>query len=188
HVSFHFKCEIDRSTDGKLRNKNDNESCETIKNLALYDYEGWDETKEFVKPVKAISTPQGVPKTPDRRLLELEDQINFLLKRMTKIFGLLKELTASKTPKKVLIRDEAKILVTKNVSSISLTKKEEEMSNKKEETPNNTERPTKTKVEMPVKKAETMNEAENGVGNKSFKTLVNEEAMEAPTLSISRIT
>ncbi|GJZ63484.1 hypothetical protein Tco_0619905 [Tanacetum coccineum] len=40
-------------------------------------------TKEFVpKLVRGrITTPQGITKTPDRRLLELEDQINFLLKR-----------------------------------------------------------------------------------------------------------
>ncbi|GKD28822.1 hypothetical protein Tco_1239600, partial [Tanacetum coccineum] len=50
-----------------------------IENLALYDHEGWNDTKEFVKPVKAISTPQGTSKTHDRRLLELDDQINFLL-------------------------------------------------------------------------------------------------------------
>ncbi|GKC17011.1 MAK10-like protein, partial [Tanacetum coccineum] len=80
HVSFHLKCEIDRAAGGKLRNKNTDESWEIIKNLALYDHEGWDETKEFVKPVKAISTPQGVPKTPDQRLIEFEDQNNFLLK------------------------------------------------------------------------------------------------------------
>ncbi|GJZ74879.1 MAK10-like protein [Tanacetum coccineum] len=49
----------------KLRNKNTNKSWEIIENLAFYDHEGWDETKEFVKPVKAISTPQGVSKTPD---------------------------------------------------------------------------------------------------------------------------
>ncbi|GJX10335.1 MAK10-like protein [Tanacetum coccineum] len=73
-------CEIDRAAGGELRNKNTGESWEIIENLALYDYEGWDETNEFVKPVKAISTPQGIPKTPDWRLLELEDQINFLLK------------------------------------------------------------------------------------------------------------
>nr|GEV63840.1 hypothetical protein [Tanacetum cinerariifolium] len=41
---------------------------------------GWTDTKEFVKPVKAISTPQGISKTPDRILLELEDRINFLIK------------------------------------------------------------------------------------------------------------
>ncbi|GJX52273.1 MAK10-like protein [Tanacetum coccineum] len=40
----------------------------------------WDEINEFVKPVKAIAIPHGIPKTPDRRLLELEDQISFLLK------------------------------------------------------------------------------------------------------------
>ncbi|GJR07738.1 zinc finger, CCHC-type containing protein [Tanacetum coccineum] len=59
------KCEIDRAAGGELRNKNTGESWEIIENLALYDYEGWDETNEFVKPVKAISTPQGIPKTPD---------------------------------------------------------------------------------------------------------------------------
>ncbi|GJS93379.1 MAK10-like protein [Tanacetum coccineum] len=50
------------------------------KNLALYDHEGWNDIKVFTKPVNAISTPQGTSKTPDRRLLELEDHINFLLK------------------------------------------------------------------------------------------------------------
>ncbi|GJS55316.1 zinc finger, CCHC-type containing protein [Tanacetum coccineum] len=80
HVSFHLKCEIDRAAGGKLRNKNTDESWEIIENLALYDHEGWDETNEFVKPVKAIAIPHGIPKTPDRRLLELEDQISFLLK------------------------------------------------------------------------------------------------------------
>nr|GEV28184.1 MAK10-like protein [Tanacetum cinerariifolium] len=73
-------CEIDHAVDGKLYNKNADESWEIIKNLALYDHQGWTDTREFVKPVKAISTPQGISKTPDRRLLELEDQINFLLK------------------------------------------------------------------------------------------------------------
>ncbi|GKE54013.1 zinc finger, CCHC-type containing protein, partial [Tanacetum coccineum] len=213
HVSFHLKFEIVRATGGKLRNKNADESLEIIKNLALYDHEGWDDTKEFVKPVKVITAPQGIMKTPDWRLLELEDQINFLLKgsrseppsssthnpqayvnaaypsshlkiqnesptlnsfafhertwptpqpqalgtnfearvrdymtahtkrikifentifkqreeingRMTEMFGLLKELTTSRTPKKVLIKEEAKFLVTKNVNSISLARNE----------------------------------------------------------------
>ncbi|GJW18129.1 hypothetical protein Tco_0025565 [Tanacetum coccineum] len=80
HVSFHLKCKIDRAAGGKLRNKNTDESSEIIENLALYDHKGWNDTKDFVKPVKAIFTPQGTSKTPDQRLLELEDQINFLLK------------------------------------------------------------------------------------------------------------
>ncbi|GJV27475.1 zinc finger, CCHC-type containing protein [Tanacetum coccineum] len=81
HVSFHLKCEIDRVAGGKLRDKNADESWEIIENLALYDHERWNDSKDFVKPVKAISTPQSTSKTPDRRLLELEDQVNFLLKR-----------------------------------------------------------------------------------------------------------
>ncbi|GJR26976.1 putative reverse transcriptase domain-containing protein [Tanacetum coccineum] len=44
--------------------------------------------------------------------------------RMTEMFGLLKELTTSKTSEKVLIREEAKFAVTKNVNSISLAKGE----------------------------------------------------------------
>ncbi|GJZ05525.1 hypothetical protein Tco_0539318 [Tanacetum coccineum] len=74
------ECEIDCAADGKLRNKNADECREIIENLALYDHEGWNDSKEFIEPVKAISTPQSTSKTPDQRLLELEDQINFLLK------------------------------------------------------------------------------------------------------------
>ncbi|GJY12470.1 reverse transcriptase domain-containing protein [Tanacetum coccineum] len=164
----------------------------------------WDDTKELVKPVKAITTPQGITKTPDLRLLELEDHINFLLKgsrsaplsssthnpqayvngttwqhtskewkdlrtsflkqrkeiigRMTKMFGLLKELTTSETPEKVLIREEAKFPITKNVNSISLAREEEEMSDKTDVTPENTEMPTEIKI--PVKEVEMNNEAE----------------------------
>ncbi|GJV77918.1 MAK10-like protein [Tanacetum coccineum] len=58
--------------------------------------------------------------------------------RMTEMFGLLKELTTSRTPKKVLIREEAKVLVTKNVNSISLARGEEERSDKTDETLDNT--------------------------------------------------
>ncbi|GKF95166.1 hypothetical protein Tco_0287901, partial [Tanacetum coccineum] len=74
--SFHWEgpqnsFEIDCAAGGKLRNKNANESWEIIENLALYDHEGWNDTKESVKPIKAISTPQGTLKTTDQRLLEL---------------------------------------------------------------------------------------------------------------------
>ncbi|GJZ51236.1 MAK10-like protein [Tanacetum coccineum] len=263
------RLQIGRVADGKLRNKNTDESWEIIENLALYDHEGWDETKEFFKSVKDISTPQGISKTRNRRLLELEDQINFLLKgsrstptsrsahtpqayvnavhpnsrlqnqnkppilstfafrertdpspqpqalettfearvrdymaahterierfkntifkqrgeingRMTEMFGLLKELTTSRTPEKVLIREEAKFPVTKNVNSISLTKGEEEKSNRTKVTPDNTEKLTETETEMPVVEVEKMNEVENGAKNKSIKTSENKEAMEAP--------
>nr|GEV38229.1 hypothetical protein [Tanacetum cinerariifolium] len=214
----HLKCKIDCAAGGKLCNKNTNESWEIIENLALYNHEGWGETKEFVKPIKAIVTPQGILKTPDQRRLELEDQINFLLKgsrptptsssaptpqashtermgrfknaifkqreeingRMTEMFRLLKELTTNRTPEKVLIGEEAKFTVTKNVNSISLTKGEEEGCSKTEITPKNTEKPTETETEIPVKEAETKNEAENKAENKSIKTPENEKAVQAP--------
>ncbi|GJY62255.1 MAK10-like protein [Tanacetum coccineum] len=97
---------------------------------------------------------------------------------MTEMFGLLKELTTSRTPEKVLIRD-AKFPITKNVNSISLTKGGEERSNKTEVTPNNTKKPSETKTEMPVREAEAMNGAENGDGNETIKTLEIDEAVEA---------
>ncbi|GJU79945.1 MAK10-like protein [Tanacetum coccineum] len=96
---------------------------------------------------------------------------------MTEMFGLLKELTTSRTLEKVLIREEAKFLVTTNVNSISLTRNEEEENNMTDETPDNTKMPTKT--EMPVREAEAMNGAENGARNVSIKTPENDEAVEA---------
>ncbi|GJZ72471.1 zinc finger, CCHC-type containing protein [Tanacetum coccineum] len=180
------KCEIDRAAGEQLRHKNTDESWVIIENLTLYDHEGWNNTKEFVKPVKAISTPQSTSKTPDQRLLELEDHIKFLLKgsrptprpsstyvpqahaeavysnprhrnqtrvrdymaahtkrmerfenaifkqrveindRMTEMSGLLKERATSRAPEKVLVREEAKSPVTKNVNAISLTRKKKE--------------------------------------------------------------
>ncbi|GJV91701.1 MAK10-like protein [Tanacetum coccineum] len=99
--------------------------------------------------------------------------------RMTEMFGLLKELTTSRTPKKVLIREEAKFPVTKNINSISLTKGEEERSNKTEVTLDNTEKPSEIKTEMPVREAEAMNGAKNGAENESIKTPKNDEAVEA---------
>nr|GEZ17440.1 zinc finger, CCHC-type [Tanacetum cinerariifolium] len=58
------KCEIDHAAGSKLRNKTTDESWEIIENLTLYDHEGYNDTKEFVKPVKAISTPQGPSPQP----------------------------------------------------------------------------------------------------------------------------
>ncbi|GKC19566.1 MAK10-like protein [Tanacetum coccineum] len=49
--------------------------------------------------------------------------------RMAEMFVLLKELKASKTPKKVLMREEARHPITKNVNSISLIRIEEEENN-----------------------------------------------------------
>ncbi|GKA39819.1 hypothetical protein Tco_0732412 [Tanacetum coccineum] len=81
--------------------------------------------------------------------------------RMTEMFRLLKELMTSKAPEKVLIREEAKFLVTKNVNSISLSRGEEERSEKADETLNNIEKPTVTKMEIPSMEVERSNETKN---------------------------
>ncbi|GJV32106.1 hypothetical protein Tco_1392506 [Tanacetum coccineum] len=45
---------------------------------------------------------------------------------MAEMFGLLKELTSSRTPKKVLVREEARHSITKNVNAIFIIKMENE--------------------------------------------------------------
>ncbi|GJW02748.1 MAK10-like protein [Tanacetum coccineum] len=49
------------------------------KDLALYDNESSNGPRDFAKPVKAISLPQDVPSTFDRRLIELENQVQWLM-------------------------------------------------------------------------------------------------------------
>ncbi|GJW17713.1 hypothetical protein Tco_0025149 [Tanacetum coccineum] len=81
--------------------------------------------------------------------------------KMAEMFGLLKELTTSRAPEKVLIRKEAKSPITKNVNSISLARGEEERNNDNDvATGDDIKKPTKTKTGMRV------NEAENGIKNK----------------------
>ncbi|GJS47945.1 hypothetical protein Tco_0598066 [Tanacetum coccineum] len=58
----------------------------------------------------------------ENAIFKQREEINDI---MAEMFGLLKELTASKTPKKVLMREEARYLITKNVNSISLIRIEE---------------------------------------------------------------
>nr|GFA05332.1 hypothetical protein [Tanacetum cinerariifolium] len=188
HVSFHLKCEIDRASAGKLHDR----FLGIIENLALYDHEGWNDTKEFVKPIKAISTPSSTSKTPDRRLFKLEDHINFLLKgsrptprsSSTHISQAYAEavysnpqLMTSRAPEKVLIREEAKFPITKNVNSISLTRGEEERSEKTDVTTGDDfEKSTTTETEMPVKEAKKEEEVENEPNRKAKK----EETTKAP--------
>ncbi|GJT71721.1 zinc finger, CCHC-type containing protein [Tanacetum coccineum] len=244
YVSFHLKCEIDRVADGKLRDKNADESWEIIENLALNDHEGWNDSKDFVKQVKAVSTPQSTSKTPDRRLLDLEDQFNFLLKgsrltprpssthipqayaeapqalgntfearvwdymathiermkifenaiskqreeindRMAEMFGILKELTTNKAFEKVLIKEEGKSPVSKNVNSISLTRGEEEKSDKNDvATGDGIKKTSGSDTKMPVKEAETENGAENRIKNEPIKRDEKKKEWRHPALSL----
>ncbi|GJT51242.1 hypothetical protein Tco_0977399 [Tanacetum coccineum] len=47
--------------------------------LTLYDNESWNDPRVFAKPVKAIVLPQDVLSTSDRRLIELENQVQRLM-------------------------------------------------------------------------------------------------------------
>ncbi|GKB76638.1 hypothetical protein Tco_0943533 [Tanacetum coccineum] len=70
---------IDQSVSGKLRDRNAKESWALLKDIALYDNESWNDQRDFAKPVKAITLPQDVPSTSDRRLIELENQVQRLM-------------------------------------------------------------------------------------------------------------
>ncbi|GJU17125.1 hypothetical protein Tco_1145091 [Tanacetum coccineum] len=50
-----------------------------LEDLALYDNESWNDPRDFAKPVKAIALPQDVPSTSNRRLIELENQVQCLM-------------------------------------------------------------------------------------------------------------
>ncbi|GJX86910.1 MAK10-like protein [Tanacetum coccineum] len=64
---------------GKLRDRNAKESWALLEYLALYDNESWNDPRDFAKPVNAIDLPQDVPNTFDRRLIELENQVQRLM-------------------------------------------------------------------------------------------------------------
>nr|GEY90338.1 MAK10-like protein [Tanacetum cinerariifolium] len=70
---------IDQSTGGKLYDRNAKESWALLEDLALYDNESWNDPRDFIKLVKAISLPQDVPSTSDRRLVELKNQVQRLM-------------------------------------------------------------------------------------------------------------
>ncbi|GJU91550.1 MAK10-like protein [Tanacetum coccineum] len=66
-------------TSGKLRDLNAKESWALLENLALYDNESWNDPRDFAKPVKAIALPQDDLRTPDARLIKLENQVQRLM-------------------------------------------------------------------------------------------------------------
>ncbi|GJS06560.1 MAK10-like protein [Tanacetum coccineum] len=50
-----------------------------LQDLTLYDNGIWNDPRDPVKPVKAITLPQDVPSTSDHRLIELENQVQRLM-------------------------------------------------------------------------------------------------------------
>ncbi|GKC07697.1 MAK10-like protein, partial [Tanacetum coccineum] len=79
HVNPVTRRTIDQSTGSKLRDRNSKESWALLEDLALYDNESWNNLRDFSKRVKATTLPQDVPSTSDRRLIELENQVQHLM-------------------------------------------------------------------------------------------------------------
>ncbi|GKF73537.1 hypothetical protein Tco_0219869, partial [Tanacetum coccineum] len=79
HINPTTRRTINQLARGKLRDRNAEESWALLEDLALYDNESWNDPRDFAKPVKAISLPQDVPSTSDRRLIELENQVQHLM-------------------------------------------------------------------------------------------------------------
>ncbi|GJT27253.1 hypothetical protein Tco_0907528 [Tanacetum coccineum] len=77
--TYSKKRTIDQSTGGKLHDLNPKESWAILEDLALYDNESWNDPRDFAKPVKGIALPQDVLSIFDRRLIELENQVQRLM-------------------------------------------------------------------------------------------------------------
>ncbi|GJU85488.1 reverse transcriptase domain-containing protein [Tanacetum coccineum] len=102
--------------------------------------------------------------------------------RMAEMFGLLKELTTSRALEKLLIREEAKSLITKSINSISLVREEEEKNDiYNVATGDDSKETDRPDMEVLVKEIETKNEAKNGAKNKPIKKLEKEKVVEAPS-------
>ncbi|GJT07129.1 hypothetical protein Tco_0841591 [Tanacetum coccineum] len=97
--------------------------------------------------------------------------------KMAKMFELLKELTTSKAPKKVLIREEAESPVTKNVNFISLARGKEERNENDDMAADSVINRTNTKIL--VKEVANETDVENRTKNKPIKRAEREETMEA---------
>ncbi|GJS61079.1 hypothetical protein Tco_0655863 [Tanacetum coccineum] len=86
HVNPITRRTIDQSAGGKLRDRNAKESWALLEDLALYDNESWNDPRDFAKSVKAISLPQDVPSTSDRRIIELEIKFNYCMENLEQAF------------------------------------------------------------------------------------------------------
>nr|GEV23895.1 hypothetical protein [Tanacetum cinerariifolium] len=81
--------------------------------------------------------------------------------RMAEMFGLLRELTSSRTPKKVFVREKARHPVIKHVNSISLIKIKEEKSIKNKEVVNkNIVQLVKSNIVEPIEEVDEKEEVE----------------------------
>ncbi|GJW15742.1 MAK10-like protein [Tanacetum coccineum] len=61
HVNPVTRRTIDQSANGKLRDRNTEESWALLEDPTLYDNKSWNDPRDFAKAVKAISLPQDIP-------------------------------------------------------------------------------------------------------------------------------
>ncbi|GJS83395.1 MAK10-like protein [Tanacetum coccineum] len=101
--------------------------------------------------------------------------------KMAEMFELLKELTVSQASRKVLVREEARHLITKHVNSISLNRIEEEKSVRNNEVVSESVvEPDKSDIAEPLEEVDKMNEAKNRTDDEPVrsaeeKLTINEE-------------
>nr|GEY65740.1 zinc finger, CCHC-type [Tanacetum cinerariifolium] len=124
----------------------------TLGDYSRPSYEGYRNTIELLEGNNVV-----LLRSDTIRLVQ--NEIN---NRMTEMFGLLKELTTNRAPEKVLMREEAKHHVTKNVNSLFLIRGEEEKNDDDNATTGDSiEEPDGSNGEMLLKEAKKENEAEN---------------------------
>nr|GEW62828.1 hypothetical protein [Tanacetum cinerariifolium] len=97
--------------------------------------------------------------------------------KMAEMFRLLKELTTSRAPEKVLIKEVVKSPINKNINSISLARGKEEKNDNDYMAADGGINETDT--EMPAKEAKKETGAENGTKNKPIKRAEREETSKA---------
>ncbi|GKC07501.1 hypothetical protein Tco_0999111 [Tanacetum coccineum] len=79
HVNPVTRRTIDQSAGVKLRDRNDKELWALLEYLSLYDNKSWNDPRDFAKSIKAITLPQDVLSTSNRRLIELKNQVQRLM-------------------------------------------------------------------------------------------------------------
>nr|GEV86685.1 hypothetical protein [Tanacetum cinerariifolium] len=134
-----------------------------------------------VRRVKALVV-EGLRRR-GRPKLRWEDRVNHDMKELLLSEDMTSDRSACRAriraPKKVLIREDAKSSVPKNVNYISLAKREKERNNKDDIATNIGI--NKTDTEMLVKEAEKENEVEDGTKNKPIKRIENDKVEEVPS-------
>ncbi|GJX28200.1 MAK10-like protein [Tanacetum coccineum] len=95
--------------------------------------------------------------------------------RMAEMFGLLKELTTSRTLEKVLVREEARHPITKHVNTISLVKMEKEKSVENNEVVDkNVVEPSELDVVEPIELVDRKEGMEDGADDESDESVKEE--------------